>query len=312
MKILVTGSSGFVGKALVRELLAEGHELVLAQRTNISTNDINISWAPLDLHKTQEWHSILQKCQVVIHLAARVHKSDKDTESSTIAYREANVIATENLARQAAQSKIKRFIFLSSVKAMGEESLVDHPFSESDECRPSDAYGVSKLSAEQVLLAIANETEMEVVIIRPPLVYGNGVKANFSKLIGLVRLGVPLPLGNIHNLRSFIYLGNLVDFIKLTINHPNAKNQIFLVSDDDDVSTTTLVKKIYKLLKKPILLIPIPTTFLKIFFGAFQSSSILHKLCGNLQVDITKAKTLLEWKPPFTLDQGIQKTIQEK
>jgi UDP-glucose 4-epimerase len=230
------------------------------------------------------------------------------SENSYHAYAEVNIATTNNLALQAANMGVKRFIFISSIKVNGETTSMV-PFNELNTPSPEDDYGKTKYEAENELRVIAANSNMEIVIIRPPLIYGKGVKANFKNLIKLCHYKLPLPFGAIDNKRSMVYIENLVDFIITCASHPKAANQTFLISDDKDVSTTELIQTIRQSLGLPALLIPMPQKWLVYLLNLIGKNSLAIRLCGNLQVDISKAKTLLDWKPPYTFKQGIQKTI---
>ncbi len=309
MKILLTGATGFIGNSLCETLLKHHHEIVAVTRSQVNT-DRNITYLHKALSGDTDWADVFKGVDVIIHLAGRAHVMKEASVDPYQAYADVNIHATKHLAEQAALSGVKRLIFLSSVKVNGERTK-DVAFSETDSPKPEDDYGKTKCEAESVLMSIAKETGMEVVIIRPPLVYGQGVKANFKSLIKLARLNIPLPFGNVANKRSLIYLENLIDFIMLCINHPSAANQTFLVSDDEDVSTTQLIKYIKEASGKRPLLIPVPQSWLRFVFQLMGKSSFSDRLLGNLQVDITKAKTLLNWKPPYSLKEGIKKTVSD-
>jgi nucleoside-diphosphate-sugar epimerase len=225
-------------------------------------------------------------------------------------FRQMNVQGTLNLARQAAMSGVRRFIYLSSIKVNGEATEKGRLFTEADTPHPSDAYGISKYEAEEGLMKISQETNMEVVIIRPPLVYGKGVKANFASLLNIVKRKIPLPLGAIENKRSFIYLGNLVSFIQLCTHHPAAANQVFLVSDGHDLSTTELLQKCANAFKVKSRLIPVPQKWIVAFVTFLGKKEIAQRLCDDLQVDITKANQLLGWEPPISVEEGLKLTTE--
>ena len=222
------------------------------------------------------------------------------------AFRAANVALTTTLARMAAAAGVQRFVFLSSIKVNGEQTLPGHAFGADDICEPQDPYAISKLEAEQHLRQIAAETGMEVVIIRPPLVYGPGVGANFAALMQAVRRGLPLPLGAIDNRRSLVALDNLVDFIAGCIRHPEAANQTFVVSDGDDLSTPELIRRMARFMGKPARLISVPVWMLKAGAAMIGKQDRLQRLCSNLQLDISKTRTLLGWKPPLSVDEGLR------
>lgn len=288
LSLLITGGTGFVGQALVKRL---GDQPVrLAARSDFAG-----------------WHKALSGITAVVHLAARVHvMQDTDADPLT-AFRAVNVDGTLNLARQAAAVGVKRFVFISSVKVNGEVTLPGRAFTEVDEPDPQDAYGLSKHEAELGLRQIALYTGMEVVIIRPPLVYGPGVKANFSAMMRWLQRGAPLPLGAIHNQRSLVALSNLVDLIVTCLTHPAAANQTFLVSDGEDISTTELLRRMGEALGHPARLIPVPVIWLKLAAAMVGKQHMAQRLCGSLQVDIEKARRLLCWTPPLSLDEGLRR-----
>lgn len=312
-KILVTGASGFVGKQIVNCLLSkdEKQTVAITVRKNCSHwKERVLSYLTGDLDPNYDWSSELNNITTLVHCAARVHMMAEKSCNPLEDFRRVNVDSTLNLARQAAEAGVKRFIFLSSIKVNGETTNLRKPFTEDDIPAPVDAYGISKLEAERGLNSIACETQMEVVIIRPPLVYGPGVKANFSNLIKLVKTGVPLPLGAIKNKRSFVALENLVDLVITCIHHPNAANEIFLVSDGEDISTTELLKRISKSIGQSNRLIPIPSNWLQNAAILFGKKDIAIRLLSSLQVDNEKSRILLEWEPPLSLDEGLNKVIE--
>lgn len=310
MKILVTGATGFIGKNLCQALLENDHKIVGVTRGPIKKNN-NITFVQKVLTKDTDWADILKGVDVVIHLAGRAHVMKETSENSYQAYADINVDATKRLAEQASLSGVKRFIYLSSVKVNGERTNRS-AFNEVNIPLPEDDYGKTKWEAEKVLTDIAKDTGMEVVIIRPPLVYGEGVKGNFKSLIKLARLNIPLPFGAINNKRSLVFIENLIDFIVLCTHHPKAANQTFLISDDDDVSTTQLIRHIKEVSGKKDLLLPVRQSWLIFLLRLIGKSSLSDRLCGNLQVDITKAKTLLKWKPLYSTKEGIAKTVSNK
>lgn len=305
MKLVVTGANGFVGKSLCNKLVENQHMVIACMRAvpTLTVDTPNISY--IDYRNIYQH---LKHTDAVIHLAGRAHIMSDTVDNPYLAYKEVNVTNSIQLAKQAIDAGIKRFIFISSIKVIGEESH-DSPYSERDECLPSDDYGKTKLEAEDALKDIFNNTTTQLIIIRPPLIYGPEVKANFKKLITLCNTILPLPLGTIDNKRSLIYLENLIDFIELCCHHPKAINQTFLISDDFDISTTILIKTIKKALKKPAVLFPVPHYCLVRLLKKLGKESLAQRLCGNLQVDISKAKRLLNWQPKFTFEEGIKKTI---
>lgn len=298
MKLLITGASGFVGQFL-HDSLSEQHTLITIDRGDAEK-----------LSHSAHQYLRYQHADALIHLAGRAHIMHDNAENVYKAYADVNIDYTLRVAAFAKQLNVKRFVFLSSIKVNGEFS--DKPFAEYDIPEPEDPYGKTKLAAETALKQFFDQHQMEIVIIRPPLIYGKGVKANFKNLIKLCQSKLPLPFGAIHNKRSMVYIGNLIDFITLCITHPNAANETFLISDDMDVSTSTLIRTIRATLGLPSLLLPIPQSWIVFMLHLIGKKSLAMRLCGNLQVDITKAKTLLGWKPPFTFEQGIQNTIQKK
>lgn len=290
MSLLVTGGTGFVGQALVKRL----DELPVRLATR--ADSVN-------------WDKVFVGITTVVHLAARVHVMH-DTESDPLtAFRAVNVDGTLNLARQAAVAGVNRFVFISSVKVNGESTSAGQPFTAEGLPAPLDPYGVSKMEAEQGLRQIAAESGMEVVIIRPPLVYGPGVKANFAALMRAVQKGWPLPLGAVHNQRSLVALDNLVDFIVTCISHPNAANQTFLVSDGQDVSTTELIRGMADAAGVPARLLPVPVWALQAAGSLLGKGDAVQRLCGNLQVDIRKARELLGWVPPVSVAEGLRRAM---
>jgi nucleoside-diphosphate-sugar epimerase len=258
------------------------------------------------------WADLLLGQDVVIHTAARAHVMEDEVADALAEYRRVNVDGTLNLARQAAAAGVKRFIFISSIKVNGEQTPLGQPFTADDTPAPEDAYGISKWEAEQGLLQLASETDMEVVIIRPPLVYGPGVKGNFANMIKLVSKGLPLPLGAIHNQRSLVALDNLVDLIVTCIDHPAAANQVFLAGDGQDLSTTRLLRCVARALGKPSRLIPVPASFLKLAAALLGKKAVAQRLLGSLQLDISKARHLLGWTPPITVEEGFRRCFQSR
>lgn len=256
------------------------------------------------------WRQALDGVDAVVHAAARVHVMSETVGDPLAEFRRVNVAGTLNLARQAASMGVKRFVFLSSIKANGESTQIGKPFCADDVAAPQDPYGISKLEAEQGLMELAAKTGMEVVVIRPPLVYGPGVKANFMRMMQWLQRGIPLPLGAIHNKRSLVALDNLVDLITTCLCHPAAANQVFLAGDGEDVSTTELLQRMGQALGKPTRLIPVPVSLLKVGASLLRRPDMAQRLCGYLQVDISKALLLLGWNPPITLDEGLRRAAQ--
>lgn len=293
MKILVTGASGFIGAALMRRLEEENACHAVGSRTRLSAE--------------AEWAPELEHVEIIVHCAARVHiMRDKSSDSLAI-FRAINVEGTLRLARQAAAAGVKRFIFISSIKVNGEETQIDKPFSADDLPNPQDAYGISKREAEDGLREIANSTGMEVTIIRPPLVYGPGAKGNFASLVRLVRSRIPLPLAAIKNRRSLVGLDNLVDLIVTCLTHREAANQTFLVSDGHDLSTPELLSAIASALGIRLHLFYVPTTLINVAAQALGMRDLTRRLCGSLQVDISKTTSHLGWTPPHQINRCLAK-----
>nr|WP_297331836.1 SDR family oxidoreductase [Pseudoalteromonas sp.] len=311
-RILMTGATGFVGSRLL-ELLAcrTAYECVAVIRgdgahPSFLKKSIQID----DLACKRDWQDQLADVDVVIHCAARVHimlDSEKDPLSC---YRDVNVTGTMTLAKAAVANGVRRFVFISTVKVNGEGTIPGYPFSSTDQVDPDDPYARSKLEAEQALLKLAHETGMEVTIIRPPLVYGPGVKANFRSMLNWVKKGLPLPLGAVNNLRSLVYIDNLCDLIITCIDHPKAKNEIFLVSDGEDLSISALLRKIAKAQGVSSRLISIPPSLLVLLSKLFGKQAQAQRLLGSLQVDMQKTKELLGWAPLVSLDEGIKRTVE--
>ena len=302
--VLVTGANGFVGKALVCKLTAVGCVVTAVVRHK----DAVLPFPCQQVDRYEDIAHLMSAQSCVIHLAARVHVMQGELDNPMSAYRSANVNLTLTLARQAAAAGVRRFVFLSSIKVNGEETLPGRAFGPDDVGAPSDPYAISKMEAEQGLRKISLETGMEMVIIRPPLVYGPGVRANFEALMRAVTRGFPLPLGAINNRRSLIGLNNLLDFITVTIGHPRAANQTFVVSDAQDLSTPELIRRMAHAVGKPARLIAIPLGILKAGAALLGKQDRLQRLCGNLQIDIAKANDLLGWKPPYSVDEGLKQT----
>jgi nucleoside-diphosphate-sugar epimerase len=309
MKVLVTGANGLVGRSLCAALCRQDYAVVAALRSaNTLLEDVERVIVGTIDHAT-DWSAALRNVDTIIHLAARVHVMHDAAVDPLAEFRKVNVDGTLHLALQAAKAGVKRFIFISSVKVNGEHTVSNKPFTEVDVAKPQDAYGISKFEAEQGLLLIAQQTGMEVVIIRPPLVYGSGVKANFASMLRAVKRGMPLPLGAIHNKRSFVYVGNLVSLILRCVDHPAAANQVFLVSDGHDLSTTELLRACAVALGVKPRLLPVPQSLIEIGAALLCKGNVAQRLCGNLQVDISKARNLLGWTPPISVADGLKATV---
>lgn len=263
-----------------------------------------------DISDDTDWRESLTGVDVVVHAAARVHVMQEDSAQSIEEFRTVNVKGTLCLARQAVAAGAKRFIYISSIKVNGEATLLGHAFSAGDTPLPSDAYGISKYEAEQQLMQLAQTGAIEVVIIRPVLIYGPGVSANFRQMMHWLTKGIPMPFGSVHNLRSLVSLNNVVDLVTRCVDHPRAANQVFLVSDDEDVSTTQLMQRLLTFLGRKTWLIPVPVSLLKFFAKLVGRGAVAQRLFGSLQVDIKKNRELLGWRPPFTLDEGLKATAE--
>jgi len=312
LKVLVTGATGFVGIALSSRLVDIGRFSVKAavRRESCELQAKVEQIVTGELNPSLDWQETLVGVDAVVHLAARVHVMSDEAADPLVEFRRVNVEGTLNLARQAAEAGVRRFIYLSSIKVNGEQTISGHSFTEEDLPAPLDPYSVSKYEAEEGLRKLAQQTGMEVVMIRPPLVYGPGVKANFLAMMRWLHKGIPLPLGAIHNRRSLVALDNLVDLIITCIDHPAAANQTFLVSDGEDLSTTELLRRMGLALGRPARLIPVPVSLLTAGAALLGRRDMAQRLCGSLQVDISKTRTLLGWKPPISVDEGLRRTAQ--
>lgn len=307
-KILVTGASGFVGRALLKRM---GDQAVPVYRTASVVKRHPAEVVISSLGGQTDWSVALREVTVVVHAAARAHVMDDAAANPLDEYRKINVLGTLNLARQAAAVGVRRFVFVSSIKVNGEATKPGQPFTADDPAMPEDAYGQSKWEAEQGLQQIAAETGLELVIIRPPLVYGPGVKGNLRSLLKLAKSGLPLPLGAIENQRSMIHLGNLVDFIILCTMAPDAANQVFLISDARAMSTTELLRLLRVEMGLPPRLIPVPAALLAFAGRLVGKRAMIDRLYGSLQVDNSKACTMLGWTPPLSVEHGIAEMVKE-
>lgn len=309
-KVLVTGATGFVGRNLLERLCVDGFLPAAALRNEFG--DIPPSVIRCMVNGVQgdtDWSAALRGQDTVVHCAARVHVMRDTSEDPLDAFRAVNLHGTLNLARQATKSGIRRFVFISSVGVNGAETFGD-PFTGDDIAVPHSHYALSKYEAELGLKKLAAETGLEVVIIRPPLVYGAHAPGNFGALVRWLSRGVPLPLGAIDNRRSYVALDNLVDLIVTCIDHPIAVKQTFLVSDGEDLSTTDLLRRMARALGKPARLLPVAPALLKFGAATIGKPELAQRLCGDLQVDISKTRQLLGWNPPVSVDEGLRRAAE--
>ncbi|WP_422126388.1 UDP-glucose 4-epimerase family protein [Thioalkalivibrio sulfidiphilus] len=320
MKILLTGATGFVGRAVLERLLADRYEVAVWLRqpsdalpaaVTQTTGDLaDLAAASLRGGPPDEMCAALRGVDVVVHAAARAHVMREMGDDPLAEYRRVNVDGTLALARLAARAGVRRFVFLSSIKVNGESTLPGRPFRASDASAPEDAYGISKHEAEQALMGLARETGMEFVIIRPPLAYGPGVKGNFASLMRWVAKGVPLPFGAVRqNRRSLVGLGNLVDLIVTCLDHPAAANQVFLAGDGEDLSTAELLERVGRAMNRRARLFPVPVWMLQSAAAMAGKREVARRLCGSLQVDISKARDVLGWTPPVSVDEGLRRSV---
>ena len=309
--MLVTGASGFVGRALCEELVNRGYRVraVLRDTTDEIFHGCEMVRIPV-ISGDSNWTHALNGVVTVIHLAARVHVMQEKAINPLDEFRKVNVVGTEHLARSAAANGVKRLICVSSIKVNGEITYEDQKFSEKNEPSPQDPYGISKFEAEQALRIIAKETGLEVVIVRPPLIYGTGVKGNFAQMLKVLAKGIPLPLASVRNRRSLVYVENLVDALIACATHPAAVGQTYLVSDGEDISTPDLLYRLGEAMGRPARLFPCWPTLLKMAGRLTGKSSQIERLLGSLQVDSGKIRRELNWNPPYTLQQGLQATAE--
>ena len=311
ISILVTGANGFVGKALCEEALSRKIKVFGATRQTCRLSDgiNNVVVGEIDEHTN--WQHALENRNLVIHLAARVHVMNDSVPDPLNEFRRMNVIATERLARCASACGVKRLVYVSSIKVNGEETFNGQAFAETQPPAPEDPYGISKWEAELALQRVAEETGLEVVIVRTPLVYGTGVKGNFAQMISVLKRGLPLPFASVRNKRSLIYVGNLVDALLLCATHPAAVGQTYLVSDGDDLSTPDLLHKLTIVMGRSPRIFAFPISLLKLAGHLTGKSKQIGRLIGSLQVDSFKIRRELGWIPPYTVEQGLQNTVQK-
>jgi nucleoside-diphosphate-sugar epimerase len=303
--ILLTGSTGFIGNALSHRLLGSGKKFTTLSKSISNNTGKDLTHYCLDINDNCEWDDLLSGVQTVVHAAGKAHIAINSTTKHDFV--ETNLTSTLKFARQAASSGVQRFVYLSTLNINGISS--HHPVSEIDPVAPADLAAELRLEVETALMQISSDTGMDVVIIRPPLVYGAGVKANFLSLLKLSSLSLPLPFGAVNNKRSMVYVENLVDFIILCIDHPNAANQTFLVSDGEDLSLKSLITYIRKAMGKSPLLLPVPVGLFKLTGKLAGKSGVVDRLVRDFQVDSSKARELLDWTPPYSVEQGIAATV---
>jgi nucleoside-diphosphate-sugar epimerase len=310
-KALVTGANGFIGRALCKRLRIDGWQVrgsVRSSKQLVHLQDGVEAVIVESIGPDTDWTEALIGVDTVVHLAARVHVFNDSAQNPMVTFRKVNVNGTERLARTAASAGARRFFYMSSVKVNGEGRST--PYQEEDTLNPQDPYGISKWEAEQVLHKIADETDLEVVIVRPPLVYGPGVKANFLRLLDMVNRGIPLPLASVYNRRSLIYLDNIVDAALLCLTHPNAAGQTYLVSDGEDVSTPELLRRMGLALGRPARLIPLPLILMHLAGRALGKSAETQRLLSSLTIDCSKIQRELGWRAPYTMAEGLTATAR--
>jgi UDP-glucose 4-epimerase len=293
--ILVTGAGGFIGTALVGELARRNTSFRPVSRTGRDGH-----FPIRDIGPDTDWTAALRGVDAVVHLASNAHAPDQAPAPSEE--------ATLNLARQAARAGAKRFVFISSVKVNGEATELGRPFTADDPPDPQDAYAQAKLETERGLFALSRQTGLQVTVLRPPLVYGPGVKANFAAMMEWANRGIPFPLRAFGNRRSFVYVGNLVDLVILCVSHPNAAGQVFLVSDGEDLSTAELFRRIARALGRSSWIMPVPAPLLTFAATAIGQRTVANRLVGSLQVDISKTRQFLGWTPRTSVDEGLRQT----
>ncbi|MDR0576303.1 MAG: NAD-dependent epimerase/dehydratase family protein [Candidatus Accumulibacter sp.] len=311
-RILITGASGFVGRALCAEALRRALPVRVALRkTSGYAPPAGCECARVDdLSARTDWSEALRGVSTVIHLAARVHVMREEAADPLAEFRAVNVAGSARLARQAAECDVKRLVFVSSVKVNGEATLGAARFSESDPPLPRDAYGRSKWEAERALWRIAWESGLEMTIVRPPLVYGPGVKGNFAALLAALRRGWPLPLASIANARSLVYAGNLADALLLCAAHPSAAGSTYLVCDGEDLSTPDLLRRLGRAMGKPPRLLPFPPGALRAVCAAVGQEARIDRLLASLRVDAARIRRELGWSPPYSVDEGFRATVE--
>ena len=308
-RVLVTGATGLVGRAVAEQLVLDERAVRVAVRKPGTKLDQAEVVAVGDIGEKTDWTAALEGVDCVIHCAARAHVLRDASSDPLLAYREVNVQGTRRLAKQASECGVRRLVFVSSVKVNGERTEPGMPFTFAAPAGPEDAYGQSKWEAEQSLHELGARAALEVVIVRPPLVYGPQAKGNFARLIELVRKGIPLPLGAVNNQRSLVALDNLVDLLVRCIDHPAAPGQTFLVSDGEDLSTQELVRRQAKAMGRPVRLVPVPVGLLRAAGRLTGKSKEVERLVSSLQVDIRHTQETLGWTPPVSVDEGLRRAV---
>ncbi|MEM7282480.1 MAG: SDR family oxidoreductase [Pseudomonadota bacterium] len=308
-RVLITGGNGFVGSALVPYLLKQSFSVIASTRSSEFLPPGVTPFPIVDLSDDMDWRGALEGVDTVFHLAGRAHVMGESKADALAAHRKINVDVTRNLGKQTVDHGVRRFVYISSIKVNG-EATTDTPFSARDPVDPKDPYGLSKLEAEQALKEVLEGSNTDLVIVRPPLIYGPGVKANFLSLLGLVRKRWPLPLANLDNRRSMISLTNLCDVLSRCATEDGALGRTFLVSDDDDVSTSRLLRLMSIAMKSKSGLFPFPVSLLKVGASLVGKGAQVNRLCGSLQVDISDTKRCLSWAPPLSVEQGVARVSE--
>lgn len=310
MRVVVTGPTGFVGQCLLPVLLEHGHEITAVARTLPEPRLAPIRWRAVgSFDATIDWPEILDGAEAIVHLAGIAHVLDQSDRAMAMRYHAVNCAATLALARAAIAARVKRFVFMSSVRVHG-NARAGTVFHETDVCVPTDEYGRSKLAAEAGLCTLARESSLEVVNLRPPLIYGPGVRANFLRILRWVDRGVPLPLASIANRRSFLYVENLVAAVQLALTHPGAAGQTFLLSDNEDLSTPALIRRLARALGKRARLLPIPASALRLGLGLIGRAADYERLCGDAALDCSHIARTLQFRPPSSVDAGLAETVR--
>lgn len=307
--ILVTGASGFVGAALVRAL-QQSPQIAVRSAWRLAPSPAGDQFSVGDIGPDTDWSRALEGVDAIVHCAARVHiMQDAGSAESLARFRQVNVEGTRRLAQQAAAAGVRRLVLVSSVKVNGESTTGRRPYAHDDTPAPQDAYGLSKQEAEQALWAVARASGLEAVVVRPPLVYGPGVKANFQSLMRAVSRGLPLPFGMTENRRSMVYLGNLVDLLQRCASDPRAPGNTFLAADGHDMSTGELIRQLARAMHRPPRLLPVPPALMQLAARLLGKGAIAERVLGSLQVDIRHTCATLDWQPPFSVEQGMQATV---